>query len=139
MFPLSTLETLLALQEAMDLTRDTSFFENATTSRGVYPSVNIFEKKGDLVLVAELPGVEKKDLAVEVKGNTVRLSGERKIDYGKEVSYHRLERNSFKFDRTLRLPMKVEPSKVKAECRDGILVISLARAESDKPKQIAIQ
>ena len=139
MFPLSTLDALLALQEAMDMAQNRSFFESATTSTGIYPPVNIFEKEGDLVLVAELPGVKKKDLNIEVKGNTLRLSGERTIEYGKDISYHRKERNSTKFDRTLKLPYNIESDKVKAEYKDGLLVVSLSRAESDKPKQITIQ
>lgn len=134
-----TLEALLGLQEAMDRTFNTGFFDSTTSSPGVRPPVNIFEKNGDLVLVAELPGVKKKDLGIEVKGNTVRLSGERNIEYGENVSYHRVERNSSKFDRTLRLPFNVEPEKVKAEYKDGLLVITLSRAEADKPKQISIQ
>lgn len=92
-----------------------------------------------MVLVAELPGVKKEDVNIEVKGNTVRLAGERIIEYGENVSYHRVERNSYKFDRTLRLPFNVESDKVKAEYKDGLLVISLSRAELDKPKQITIR
>jgi len=140
MFPLSsTLDTLLALQEAMDLTQDAGFFESATTSTGVYPPVNFFEKDGDLVLAAELPGVKKKDLTIEIKGNTLRLAGERNIDYGKEISYHRVERNSVKFERTLKLPINIESDKIKAEYKDGLLVVFLPRAESDKPKRITVQ
>ena len=71
MFLSSTLDTLLALQEALDVTQDTGYFEGATTNTGVYPPVNIFEKGGDLVLVAELPGIKKADLQLQVKGNTV--------------------------------------------------------------------
>ncbi|GJQ50469.1 putative small heat shock protein [Candidatus Kuenenia stuttgartiensis] len=140
MMPLSrTLETLLGLQEALDLTRDAGFFENGTASSGVYPPVNIFEKNGDLVLVAELPGVKKEDLNIEVKENILRLSGTRTIDYGKNVSYHRIERNFSEFDRTLRLPFNIESEKVQAEYKEGLLVVSLPRAETDKPKKIAIQ
>jgi HSP20 family protein len=135
----SVFEDLLGLQEAMDRTFNTGFFDSSTSSRGVYPAINIFEKDGEMVLVAELPGVKKKDLSIEVKGNTVRLAGERNIEYGKNVSYHRVERNSSKFDRTLRLPINVETDKVKAEYKDGLLVLSLPRAEKDKPKQITIQ
>ena len=135
----SVFEDLLGLQESMDRAFDTGFFDSSTSSRGVYPAVNIFEKDGEVVLVTELPGVKREDLNIEVKGNTVRLAGERKIEYGKDVSYHRVERNSSKFDRTLRLPINIETDKVKAEYKDGILVLSLPRAEKDKPKQITIQ
>lgn len=139
MFLSSTLDTLLALQDALDVTQDAGYFEGATTNTGVYPSVNIFEKGGDLVLVAELPGIIKEELQLQVKGNTVRLAGERTINYGEKISYHRIERNSSKFDRTLKLPINVEADQVKAEYKDGLLVISLPRAEGDKPRQIAIQ
>lgn len=135
----NTLDTLLALQEALDVAQDTAYFEGMTTSTGVYPPVNIFEKGGDLVLVAELPGIKKEDLQLQVKGNTVRLAGERVVNYGEKISYHRIERNSSKFDRTLKLPINVEADQVKAKYKDGILVISLPRAEADKPRQIAIQ
>ncbi|MFQ5687568.1 MAG: Hsp20/alpha crystallin family protein [Candidatus Scalindua sp.] len=134
-----TLEALLGLQEALDRTFDTGFFDSATTNRGVHPPVNIFEKDGEMVLISELPGINKKDLNIEVKGNTVRLAGERTIEHGENVSYHRIERNSSKFDRTLKLPFNVESDKVKAEYQDGLLVLSLPRAEADKPKQITIQ
>ena len=70
----NTLDALLALQEAMDVAQNTGSFEGATASRGVYPPVNIFEKGGDLVLVAELPGIKKENLQLQVKGNSVRLS-----------------------------------------------------------------
>ncbi len=135
----NTLDTLLALQEAVDVAQNTGYFEGTTTSAGVYPPINMFEKGGDLVLVAELPGNKKEDLQLQVKGNTLRLAGERKLDYGENVSYHRIERNSSTFDRTLKLPINVESEKVKAEYKDGILVISLPRAEADKPRQITIQ
>ena len=134
-----TLEALLGLQEAMDRSFNTGFFDSATTSRGVNPPVNIFEKDGEMVLIAELPGVKKEDLNIEVKGNTVRLAGERTIKYGENISYHRIERNSSKFDRTLRLPVNVEADRVNAEYKDGLLVLTLPRAEADKPKQITIQ
>ncbi len=135
----NTLDTLLALQEALDVAQDTGYFEDATTNRGIYPPVNIFEKGGDLVLVAELPGIKKEDLQLQVKGNTVRLAGERVINYGENISYHRIERKASKFDRTLRLPINVEADQIKAEYKDGILVVFLPRAESDKPRRIAIQ
>jgi len=135
----STLDTLLALQDALDVAQDTGYFEGATTNRGVYPPVNIFEKGGDLVLVAELPGIKKEDLQLQVKGNTVRIAGERLINYGENISYHRIERNSSKFDRTLKLPINVEADQIKAEYKEGILVIFLPRAEADKPRRITIQ
>jgi HSP20 family protein len=135
----NTFDTLLALQEAMDDALNTGYFEGMTTSRGAYPSINIFEKNGDLVLVAELPGIKKEALQLQVKENTLRLAGERILNYGENISYHRIERNSSKFDRTLKLPINVASDKVEAKYTDGILMITLPRAEADKPQQITIQ
>ena len=135
----STLDTLLALQDALDIAQDTGYFEGTTTNTGVYPPVNIFEKGGDLVLVAELPGIKKEDLQLQVRGNTVRLAGERVINYGEKISYHPIERNSSNFDRTLKLPIKVEADQLRVEYKDGILMISLPRAAADKLRRIAIQ
>ncbi len=132
-------EDLLGLQEALERTFNNGFFSNSTCSKEGYPAVNIFEKDEEMVLVAELPGVKKEDLKIEVKGDTVRLAGERKIEHNKDVSYHRVERCSFKFDRTLRLQINLDADKVKAEYKEGLLVLSLPRAEVDKPKQITIQ
>jgi HSP20 family protein len=69
----------------------------------------------------------------------LRLAGERILNYGENISYHRIERNSSKFDRTLKLPINVASDKVEAKYTDGILMISLPRAEADKPQQITIQ
>jgi len=76
---------------------------------------------------------------LQVKGNTVRIAGERVINYGENISYHRIERNSSKFDRTLKLPINVEADQIKAEYKEGVLVIFLPRAEADKPRRITIQ
>lgn len=133
-----TLDALLALQEAVDRAGETDYFGTSTTSRGVYPPINLFEKDEELVMVAELPGVQKEDLTLEIKENLLRVAGERKIDYGEGVSRHRTERRPFKFDRSLRLPFRVEIDKSKAELKNGILVVALPRAEADKPKQISI-
>ena len=134
----SAFDTLLALQESMEHAMHEDYFGVNTTSRGVYPPFNIFEKGENLVLVAELPGYQKESLNLEVKGNLLRIAGERNLDYGKDVSRHRIERRSNRFDRSLKLPFRVEAEQIKAEYNNGLLVLSLPRAESDKPKQIAI-
>ena len=134
----NTLDTLLALQNAMEHASDKDFFGSGTASRGVHPLINVFEKEGDLMVVAELAGMRKEDVSIEIKGNQLRISGERKIDYGEGVSRHRIERQSKKFDRSLKLPFNVNADNVHAELQNGLLVLSLPRAESDKPRQIAI-
>jgi len=84
----------------------------------------------------ELPGVDKNELKIEAKANTIRISG-KKIGYSDGASVHRRERISGEFDRTLSLPVEVDPNGIKAEYRDGLLALFLPRAESDKPLAVA--
>ena len=128
----------IAIQKAVEKARDNNFFEAGTTGRGVYPFINLFEKEGDLILAAELPGVKKEDLTLEVREDVLRLAGTRKIEYGENCSCHRLERKGLNFDRSLKLPFRIEGGKIHAEFKNGLLMVVLPRAEADKPKKIVI-
>jgi HSP20 family protein len=130
--------TLLAVQRAMDAATRSDWFGSRTSGRGTFPPVNVFRQGDDFVIVAELPGVKKEDLDIQVVGDTVRVQGKKTIDYGEEVSVHRRERAAGQFDRTLTLPARIEVGKVSAEYRDGVLTLRLPRAESDKPRSVAI-
>lgn len=134
----SALDSLLALQEAFDAASDFDFFGGSTTSRGTSPSVNIFKDNDDIVLMAELPGMKKEDIAIEIKDNMITLGGKRETNYPENASVHRLERRAHRFSRSMRLPTKVDADKVRAEYKNGILAVVLPRAESDKPKLINI-
>jgi len=90
------------------------------------------------VLIAEVPGVSKSDLDLQVKGRTIRLSGTKAVKHGEKASLHRRERLAGRFDRSVNLPVEIDPDGVKAEYRDGILALSLPRAERDKPRSIKI-
>ena len=131
-------DTLLSVQRAVDAANRSDFFEYSTTARGSTPHVNLFKNGESTVLTAEIPGVKKEDIQLEIKDNLLRIMGERKLDYPEKASAHRVERRNLKFDRTLKLPMKVDVSKTKADFENGILKIVLPMAESDKPKQITI-
>jgi HSP20 family protein len=85
-----------------------------------------------------MPGVSKDNLGVEVRGNTIRISGRKTVDYGTNASMHRRERVAGSFDRIISLPVQVDPNRIAAEYRDGMLTLSLPRAESDKPKSIKV-
>lgn len=128
----------MAIQKAVEQARDTNFFEAGTTGRGVYPFINLFEKKGDLLLATELPGIKKEQLTLEIRKDVLRLAGARKIEYGEDCSCHRLERKGLNFDRSIKLPFRIEGGKIQAEFKNGLLMVFLPRAESDKPKQIVI-
>jgi HSP20 family protein len=130
--------TLLGLQRAMDNAMRSDWFGIRTTGRGAFPPVNVFEQGEDFAVVAELPGVKKEDLDIQVKGATVRIRGRKAIDYGENVSVHRRERAAGEFDRVVTLPAQIDASKVKADYRDGVLTLRLPRAESEKPRSVAI-
>ena len=135
----SPLETLLGLQKALEETMATDWFgPAATTSRGAYPPVNVFQENDDYVIIAEIPGAKREDIEIQVKGHQVRLSGKKVVDYGEKVSIHRRERNAGHFDRIVTIPFEVNSEGVKAEFRNGILALSIPRAESDKPRVVHI-
>jgi HSP20 family protein len=90
------------------------------------------------VAVIELPGVAKSDLEIQAKESTIRVSGKKTIQYGEKASVHRRERLAGSFDRTITLPVRIDPDRIKAEFRNGILALFIPRAESDKPRVIAI-
>ncbi len=132
------LETLLQFQQALDSFRASNWLESGLSSGGAYPPLNLFRKGDDVVIVAELPGIRKDDLSVEVKGKTIRIAGTKSINYGDKASLHRRERSVGGFDRSVTLPVEIDADGVKAEYRDGILALFLPRAEQDKPRTIKI-
>ena len=103
------------------------------------PAVDIFEHEGDLVLKAELPGVDPKDVDVHVENNVLTLRGERKLESEvKREQYHRVERAYGSFSRSFTLPNVVDTDKIKAEYKDGVLRVTLPKREEAKAKQISL-
>ena len=131
-------QALLAFQRALDTTRRSDWFGTGTTSTGGFPPINVFRQQDDYVVVAELPGIDKNDLDIQVKNNQVRIAGKKTIAYDEKQSVHRRERVAGQFDRTLRMPGQIDPDRVKAEYRDGVLAVHLPRAESDKPRSVPV-
>ena len=130
-------DALASLQQAMDSFRSSGWL-NSMSSGGSYPPLNVFRKGDDFIVIAELPGVEKWKLEVQVKGNTIRLAGTKTVTHPEKASVHRRERLSGRFDRAVTLPVEVNTDGVKAEYHDGILALYLPRAEQDKPRSIQI-
>jgi HSP20 family protein len=137
LFP-DPLRPLLGLQDALQAFRTSGWLQSSPSGSGSYPPLNIFRKGDDLVLIAEVPGINKSDLDVQVKGRTIRLAGSKAVKYPDNASLHRRERLTGRFDRSVTLPVEVNPDGVKAECHDGILALFLPRAERDKARSINI-
>ncbi len=105
-----------------------------------YPALNIWSNEEGLVVNAEVPGIDVKDIDISVVGETLTLSGARKSEDLEEGSrYHRQERGSGKFNRSVELPFPVDIDKVEATFKNGVLQISLPRSEADKPKKIVVK
>lgn len=129
---------LLRLQKALDSYRFADWFGTGTASAGAYPPLNVFQQDDSVMVVAEIPGVDKSDLDIQVKNNRLRIAGKRDIAHENGASLHRRERVSGAFDRTIAVPMEIEADKVRAEYRDGILAVHLPRAVRDRPRSVKI-
>ncbi len=111
-----------------------------STARPWAPAVDIFETENELVLKADVPDVELKDIDIRMENGTLSLRGERKFESKKtDGGYHRLERAYGSFERYFTLPDTVDPDKVKAEYKNGVLTVTLPKKEVAKPKQIKVQ
>ncbi len=109
-------------------------------ARGWVPAVDIYETEHNVVLKAELPGVDPKDVEARVEDGTLYLKGERKFENEvKQENLHRVERSYGSFIRSFALPGSVDAEKVSAEYKDGILTLTMPKREESKPKTIKIQ
>ncbi len=115
-------------------------FSDQTTARPWTPAVDILETENELVLKADIPGVEMKDVDIQLENGTLTIKGERRFEKEeKEKGFHRLERSYGSFVRYFTLPDTVDPEKVKAEYNAGVLTVSLPKKEIAKPRAIKVQ
>jgi HSP20 family protein len=107
---------------------------------GVFPPLNITQDDSKFYLRAEIPGIKPNELSISVLGNRVSLAGKREIQREDErVSYHRRERAEGAFNRTVTLPAEVDPQGVDARYSEGVLTVTLPKAEDAKPRQITVR
>ena len=134
-----------ALQDRINRIFDESFSRTADVDDDISlsawkPSVDIYETDEAIILKAELPGIKKEDVSVEIKDNVLTLRGERIEDKEiKEGNYFRKERCFGTFSRAFNLQHRVQPDKIKAKFKDGILEIEIPKPEEEKPKQITVK
>ena len=131
-------EALFNIQRALDARGTSDWLQNQTTSQGPFPPINVFQQGEDIVVIIELAGIDKNELQIQAKDNTIRISGKKAVSYPKDVSLHRRERSIGEFDRTLSIPLRIDADAIKAEYRDGILALHLPRSEQDKPRTVKI-
>jgi HSP20 family protein len=133
---------LVSIQDEMNRLFDDFFGRPVTRpewEEAWSPSVDVSETKDNVIINAEIPGMNKEDVKVSVQDNVLTLSGERKQEKEeKNANYHRIERSYGSFSRSFTLPTSVQADKVKATYKDGILKITLPKTEEVKPKEILI-
>lgn len=113
---------------------------NAFFRGGVAPALDVAEKDNSFEIRMDIPGVESKNLDVEVYGNTVTISGSRKEEKEeKGKTFHRIERSSGSFSRTVTLPCSVSEKEVAAEYTNGVLSVILPKSEEARPKKVSIK
>ncbi len=120
-----------------------SFFQGTGSNSGgratVFPALNISEDSANIYVRAEIPGVPASEVEISIEGDTLTIRGERKTCTANEkYSYHRRELECGKFSRAIALPTKVQVDRIEAKAADGIVTITLPKAEAVKPKQIKV-
>jgi HSP20 family protein len=121
------------------------FFEDwpfgFSSARGEWmPSVEVFETAKEIVVNAELPGMDPKNIDISLHDGVLTLRGERKREEEeKDGAFHRIERSSGAFSRSIRLPSEVDPDKVKANYKHGILKIKLPKTKEESVKKIEVK
>lgn len=134
----SPFDEIFALQRALDARHESDWFGSSTAGTGAFPPINVFQKDNDFVAIIELPGVDKVDLQIEAKESTIRISGRKEIGFGTSASVHRRERGHGAFDRTFSLPIQINAEATRADYVNGVLTLTIPRADSQKPRSIEI-
>jgi HSP20 family protein len=135
---------MLGLQQRMDRIMKDVFlpaqnFNREETLWDWNPKVDIYDEDGHIVLKAELPGIDKKDIEVDVKDRILTLKGERSSDNEiKKDTYLQRERSFGKFERSFTLPVNVKAEDIKAVYKDGLLKVEIPKPLDSKPKQITV-
>ncbi len=106
---------------------------------GVFPALNLTQDRDHYFVRAELPGLRADELNIEVVGRNLTISGERRIAHDENVRYHRRERDGGSFSRIIGLPGDINADRVEAGMVNGILTVTLPKAEASKPRQITVK
>jgi HSP20 family protein len=134
---------LVSLREKMN-----RLFEDAVTARGEErdmisstwaPSVDIYETENAIIMNAEVPGIDEKDIEIKIEDNTLIINGERKLEKEtSEENYHRIERSYGSFYRSFTIPRQIDQDKINAEHDNGVLRITMPKKPESKPKTVKV-
>jgi len=120
-----------------------AFFGGLDMSRyeqKLWPAIDVGENEDSIVVHAEIPGCKSDDINISVHGNTLTISGEKKESVEKEEKgYYHVERSYGSFRRDLNLPSDIDADKIDAVCKDGVLTLTLPKAEKAKPIKVKVK
>ncbi|MDQ6765895.1 MAG: Hsp20/alpha crystallin family protein [Verrucomicrobiota bacterium] len=130
------------LRDEMNSLFEAPVWANATRQSQLFngwtPALDLYQTNDDVVAVVELPGMRKEDIELSLHDGMLTISGERKSEGAEDNNAERTERFVGKFRRSISLPTRVDANKVSASYKDGILTVTLPKAEEVKPKQIQV-
>lgn len=129
---------MMNLQKELDSMFGRALDPYSTFSRGPFPAVNLFETEDRLVMKAEMAGVTKESLEMEVEGDYLLLAGERVRSTDEKAVYHRNERRFGKFKRKIKLPFRVDGENIEAKLNDGILTVNFQKDQRDQKRKITV-
>ena len=131
---------MITLREAMDRLFNDAFTPSSFAGSLQIPAVDLYQTDDEVVVKASLPGMKSDDVQISITGDMLTLKGEfKQNDEKKEKAYHLREQRYGAFERTFALPTEVTADKAKAEFENGILTITLPKAEEVKPKMITVK
>ena len=133
---------LAQLHEEMDELFDSFFrgLDRPFFGYKAWPAVDIAETENEFIVKAEVPGCKAEDIDISVQSNTLTISGEKREETEKkDKGYYHVERSYGSFRRDLNLPSDIDTSKIEAECKDGILTVTLPKTETAKPVKVKIK
>jgi len=136
-----TLDRWSNLREELNSFFELPFLSNSQRQDlfgGWSPALDLYQSNDNVVAVLELPGMRKEDIEISLHDETLAIGGERKSSSSNGEKAERTERYVGSFRRTISLPVRVDPSKVSASYRDGLLTVTLPKAEEAKPKRITV-
>jgi HSP20 family protein len=132
-------ELMSQLRRRLDRVFEEVDGERGWTTTDQFPRTNIYDTGKSFVLQAEVPGLSEKDVNLTLTQDVLTLSGERKVETPEGYSVHRRERVPMRFSRSFALPAKVDPEKVSATIKDGVLAVTVDKAPEVQPRQISIR
>jgi len=137
---LDPINALLTVQRELEQVLDNPLlgFDLGVSGRGVFPPVNVFSDAEGYVVRVEVPGVPTDQVAIEAQGQTLTITGRRDVAVPQGAAFHRRERESGEFRRSIQLPRDVDVTRASATCKQGVLSIRVPRREEAKPRQITI-